>query len=75
MAVHLRQFAVIDSDRALCREWAKVRWQMREDGFEIRVPDAWVAATALLYDVPLVTHNRQDFSRVKGVKLISEAPI
>lgn len=75
MAVHLRQFAVVDSDSALCRTWAKIRAQIHADGFEIKVPDAWVAATALLYNIPLVTNNRRDFSRVKGLTIISEAPL
>jgi predicted nucleic acid-binding protein len=36
--------------------------------------DAWIAATALQFGVPLVTHNRKDYAAVKGLTLISEAP-
>ncbi|HMV48611.1 MAG TPA: hypothetical protein PLD20_33115 [Blastocatellia bacterium] len=34
--------------------------------------DAWIAAAALLYDVPLVTHNVADFVGITGLTLITE---
>ncbi len=34
--------------------------------------DAWVAAVALIFDVPLVMHNRKHFENVEGLKIISE---
>lgn len=42
-------------------------------GRRIECADAWVAATALLYGVPLVTHNRNDYLGVAGLTLISHA--
>jgi predicted nucleic acid-binding protein len=42
-------------------------------GRVIGTADAWIAATALLNNVPLVSHNRRDFEKVTGLKLISEA--
>lgn len=38
----------------------------------ISAADAWIAATALLYGVPLVTHNRKDFEGIDGLVVISE---
>jgi len=35
--------------------------------------DAWIAATAVLYDAPLIAHNANDYSRVPGLKVITEA--
>ncbi|PIQ59850.1 MAG: PIN domain nuclease [Bacteroidetes bacterium CG12_big_fil_rev_8_21_14_0_65_60_17] len=32
--------------------------------------DSLIAATALIHDVPLVTHNLSDFSWVEGLKLL-----
>lgn len=69
----LQPYTVIESDRALCRQWATVRYQVRRSGHQIETADAWIAATALLYNVPLVTHNRTHFSRVPGLQVISEA--
>ena len=31
----------------------------------------WIAATALLHEVPLITHNRTDYLGVAGLNLIS----
>ncbi len=39
-------------------------------GRRIETADAWIAATALLYDVPLVTHNGSHFLGVPNLKLI-----
>ncbi len=35
--------------------------------------DAWIAATALLYGAPLVTHNRSDYLGVPELTIISES--
>jgi predicted nucleic acid-binding protein len=51
------RFVVIDSNAALCRKWAEVRGQVKSAGHHIEVADAWIAATALLYNAPLITHN------------------
>jgi predicted nucleic acid-binding protein len=34
--------------------------------------DAWIAATALAFAVPLVTHNPDDFKNVPGLTVITE---
>jgi len=33
--------------------------------------DAWIAASALYYQVPLITNNRADYSVVDGLVLLS----
>jgi len=38
--------------------------------YKIKLPDAIIAATALSYDLTLVTHNTKDFKNIKGLKLI-----
>jgi predicted nucleic acid-binding protein len=40
-------------------------------GRRIESADPWIAATALLYSAPLVTHNRNDYPGVPGLTLIS----
>jgi ABC-type Zn uptake system ZnuABC Zn-binding protein ZnuA len=37
------------------------------DRQRIETADAWIAATALLYDAPLLTHNRKDYGGVPGL--------
>ncbi len=69
----LSNYVVYNANRALCRQWAETTGQARRDGHRIEVDDAWIAATALLYDVPLVSNNRGDFEHIPGLKLLSEA--
>jgi tRNA(fMet)-specific endonuclease VapC len=72
LEAYLRQFAVHQCDRALCLAWAEVTEGMRRKGRIISTADAWVAATALINNVPLVSHNRRHFEAVDGLILISE---
>jgi predicted nucleic acid-binding protein len=37
--------------------------------------DAWVAATALYLDLPLVTHNAAHYRDVPGLRLITEPDV
>jgi predicted nucleic acid-binding protein len=62
-------YTVHYADEALCRAWADIR-----AGHQIDTADAWIAATARVRGVPLVTHNRRHFSGIAGVTIISEAP-
>ncbi|HEY5463018.1 MAG TPA: type II toxin-antitoxin system VapC family toxin [Hanamia sp.] len=39
--------------------------------YHIKLPDAIIAATALVYDLSLVTRNIGDFKNIKGIKLIN----
>ena len=36
----------------------------------LRTPDALIAASALTYDLPLMTRNRRHFERVSGLELV-----
>jgi len=57
----LSNYLVIPVDQPLCREWAQVRSDRQSAGRPISPQDAWIAATALRHDLPLVTHNSKDF--------------
>ena len=73
LEVFLRRFTVIESDRELCKKWAATTQIARLAGMPIGTADAWIAATALLYGVPLVTHNKADYAGVTGLNIVSEA--
>jgi len=64
------KFAIIHTDDEICRKWAEIT---SAKGRSIASADAWIAATAIAYKVPLITHNRKHFENVAGLKLISEA--
>ena len=38
---------------------------------KIKTPDAIIAATALVYDLELITRNVSDFQAVQGLKLVN----
>jgi tRNA(fMet)-specific endonuclease VapC len=69
---YLERFAVFHSDEDLCLKWAQVRDQAIRDGRPIETADAWIAATALLHNLPLVTHNGSHYAGVAGLQVITE---
>lgn len=73
MDEHLRHFVVHPADRALCRTWAEVSHQARRSGRPLTTADAWIAATAVLHGIPLITHNRSDFAVVSDLVVVSES--
>ena len=60
---YIKRFVSVPSSRALIVKWAEVMVMAQRVGRRIEVADAWIAATALLYDAPLVTNNPSDYSR------------
>jgi tRNA(fMet)-specific endonuclease VapC len=73
LEAHLASFTVFPYDRDLCRWWAEVSDEARRSGRPIQSSDAWIAATAMLYGIPLVTHNPSDFAGVTGLSIITES--
>lgn len=68
----LRRYFIQTSTREICLIWAQAIDNGRRTGMNIDHADAWIAATALFFDVPLITHNVADFQAVAGLKIISE---
>lgn len=66
----LSEFGVIYADEDLCSTWAHVTIESSEKGRPISASDAWVAATALMFDVPLVTHNKGHFEQLDDLVLL-----
>jgi predicted nucleic acid-binding protein len=68
----LKTYVVLWCDEMTCRWWAKVS---TIKGHPMPVNDSWIAATALRYETPLVTHNVKDFAHLQplGLKLITAA--
>jgi tRNA(fMet)-specific endonuclease VapC len=64
-------YTIHHEDEVLCRKWAEIREECRKKGKAIDTDDAWIAATALVLDLPLITHNYKDFCHVEGLEVIS----
>ena len=50
----IQDYVVLPSDNEMCWQWAKIN---SIKGSPISVGDAWIVATALHYNMPLITHN------------------
>lgn len=68
---HLRGYTMIYPDRETCRLWAEIMDGARRQGQPMDKADAWIAATALSLEVPLVTHNAADFNEVEGLDILA----
>jgi len=42
---------------------------------KIKLPDAIIAATALVYEFTLITNNEKDFSNIQGLRIINPGRI
>jgi predicted nucleic acid-binding protein len=73
LEISLEKYVVLPFDIALCRLWGQIRAECRAKGHPISPQDAWIAATALRYGLPLVTHNPKDFAPVDGLEVIAES--
>ena len=72
LARHLEQYQVIWPSVRLVEICAQLRSERRASGQEIQSADAWIAATAILLDCQLASHDR-GFAGIPGLKLI-QAP-
>jgi len=71
LAQYLTKYTVLPVSRELCAKWAEVAFAAKRKGRPIETADAWIAASALHYQVPLITNNRDDCSSVEGLALLS----
>ena len=54
----LERFLIIPYDIELAQSWARVMASCKKAGRRLEAGDAWIAATALRYQIPLLTHDR-----------------
>lgn len=52
LAQHLTHYAVLPVTRELCVKWAEICFGAKRKGRPIQTADAWIAASALYYQVP-----------------------
>jgi predicted nucleic acid-binding protein len=71
LAQHLTRYAVLAVSRELCVRWAEVSFAAKKRGRPIQTADGWIAASALHYQVPIITNNQDDYSFVDGLVVLS----
>ena len=56
-------------DRKIADQFAKIRSDLRKKGNLIENMDIFIASTALIHNLALITNNNRDFKRIEGLKL------
>jgi predicted nucleic acid-binding protein len=56
-------------DRDVASVWAALRLALRDAGRRMPLNDSWIAATALAYEVPVVSQDA-DYDQVPGLEVI-----
>ena len=69
LAHHLEQYEVIWPSLELVATCARLRSERKSAGREMQATDAWIAATAIMLNCPLASHDR-DFSDIPDLELI-----
>ncbi len=68
----VRRFLVIPYDYDLAKTWAAVMEASKREGRRFEAGDCWIAATAVLYRVPLLAHDADFTGRsIPGLHVIS----
>lgn len=67
----LRQYSIQNSNYDICILWSELKYEANLSGKPLGESDAWVAATAIFLDVPLMSHNANHFKHIKRLDLIT----
>jgi|SRR4051812_32526589 len=68
----LSSVRVLALNRSIMRRFARIRGELRHAGQIIGDPDILIGATALHYNLTLLTRNRRHFERIQGLNLHPE---
>ncbi len=72
LANHLKGYTVIWPNDRLVNVCAQLRADRKAAGRTLQSADAWIAATAILLQCPLASHDH-DFSGIPGHKVVQAA--
>jgi predicted nucleic acid-binding protein len=63
------QLSIIESDEAICEMFGELKANLERAGAIIDDADLFIAASAKVHGLTLVTNNIRHFKRIKGLKL------
>ena len=66
----LNDVQVLEVDHAIARRFGEVRAQLLDQGQSAPPMDMLIAATALVHNLIVVTHNIADFNHVPGLQVV-----
>ena len=65
----LEGVTVLGLNREVARRYARIRGELRQQRITIDQPDLFIAATAIVHVLTLVTRNIRDFNRLPGLPI------
>ncbi len=65
----LKDISVLEFDMDCSIEFGRLNGELLSGGIVVNPPDLIIAATALVHDLTLVTHNTRDFQRIPSLRL------
>lgn len=71
LEAYLAEYSLLHSDDVLCSIWANLRSESFRKGRAISSADAWIAASAIALEAPLVTNNARDYSHLTRLQLLT----
>ena len=74
MGRFLARFTTLLPDGETARLWARIKTSRERLGRPITFADAWIAASAMQLNLPLVTHNAPDYETIERLVVVT-API
>lgn len=66
----VQPFRIIESSADIAWQFGVVYQHLQASGTLIGANDLWIGATGLAHDLPVVTRNDKDFSRIPGLVVI-----
>lgn len=57
-------------DEKVAKQFGEIRAKLKIDGNVIEDIDIFIAATCLVYDLTLITHNIKHFSRINSLEIL-----
>lgn len=67
----LQDLVTLELDLAAAQAWARIVANRQRAGRPIATQDAWIAATAIRHNCPLLTHNARDYAQIPGLRVVS----
>jgi tRNA(fMet)-specific endonuclease VapC len=75
MSRFLSRFKPLFPDIDTANQWARIKSGREKKGRPISFPDAWIAASALQLNIPLVTHNASDYEEIDGLTILTATTV
>ena len=67
----LSEARIVKIDSVIARKAGEIRASGKALGYNIKLPDALIAATAIIENAILVTHNQDDFFKIKNIEKLN----